>query len=160
MEEEGVQRSTVHWLHVYAVVMGRDRQIAEGKRVKPPSKSELRKLRESQLEELKKAKQSREQRLREREEQERLKQEEITLRYASRSCGWVQGCGIMCHVHSEMALLGDWESKEAEFHREQANNKSIIRLREGRHRSIDMLAKNLILMTVCLMLALCKSVFE
>ncbi|KAI9021945.1 mid region of cactin-domain-containing protein [Hyaloraphidium curvatum] len=47
----------------------------------------------------------------------------------------------------ERAKLGDWETKEVEFHLEQAKRRAQIRIKEGRAKPIDVLAMNLSLAT-------------
>ncbi|CAG8448022.1 11828_t:CDS:10 [Ambispora gerdemannii] len=44
---------------------------------------------------------------------------------------------------AEAVLLGDWASKEDEFHLEQANRRAEIRIKENRAKPIDILAINL-----------------
>ncbi|KAI9268268.1 mid region of cactin-domain-containing protein [Phascolomyces articulosus] len=44
---------------------------------------------------------------------------------------------------AELAQMGDWESKEEEFHLEQAKRRAEIRIKEGRAKPIDILAMNL-----------------
>jgi len=43
----------------------------------------------------------------------------------------------------DTSVAEDWEEKEEEFHRNQAKLRSILRIREGREKPIDILAKNL-----------------
>ncbi|KAG2217165.1 hypothetical protein INT45_003589 [Circinella minor] len=44
---------------------------------------------------------------------------------------------------AELAQMGDWETKEEEFHLEQAKRRAEIRIKEGRAKPIDILAMNL-----------------
>ncbi|RCH94539.1 hypothetical protein CU097_009247 [Rhizopus azygosporus] len=44
---------------------------------------------------------------------------------------------------AELAQMGEWESKEEEFHLEQAKKRAEIRIKEGRAKPIDLLAMNL-----------------
>ncbi|KAI8072229.1 mid region of cactin-domain-containing protein [Gilbertella persicaria] len=44
---------------------------------------------------------------------------------------------------AELAQMGDWETKEEEFHLEQAKQRAAIRIRDGRAKPIDILAMNL-----------------
>lgn len=77
------------------------------------------------LDEIEKARKRRQHRENELAEMERLRFEEQRLR--------------------EAASFGDWQSKEEEFHREQIRVRSVIRILEGREKSIDLLVKNIIL---------------
>lgn len=43
-----------------------------------------------------------------------------------------------------MEQYGDWERKEEEFHARQAKRRSALRIKDGREKPIDLLAKNLI----------------
>jgi len=43
----------------------------------------------------------------------------------------------------DTSVAEDWEEKEEEFHRQQAKLRSVIRIKEGREKPIDILAKNL-----------------
>ncbi|KAI9304591.1 mid region of cactin-domain-containing protein [Cunninghamella echinulata] len=44
---------------------------------------------------------------------------------------------------AELAQMGDWKTKEEEFHLEQAKKRAEIRIKEGRAKPIDILAMNL-----------------
>ncbi|RUP50152.1 mid region of cactin-domain-containing protein [Jimgerdemannia flammicorona] len=44
---------------------------------------------------------------------------------------------------SEVAMMGDWQAKEDEFHLEQAKRRAEIRIKEGRAKPIDILAMNM-----------------
>ncbi|KAI9284531.1 mid region of cactin-domain-containing protein [Umbelopsis sp. AD052] len=44
---------------------------------------------------------------------------------------------------AELAQMGDWRTKEDEFHLEQAKKRAEIRIREGRAKPIDILAMNM-----------------
>ncbi|ORX59652.1 hypothetical protein DM01DRAFT_1333118 [Hesseltinella vesiculosa] len=44
---------------------------------------------------------------------------------------------------AELAQMGDWQSKEEDFHLEQAKRRAEIRIKEGRAKPIDILAMNL-----------------
>ena len=76
------------------------------------------------LEDIEKARKRREDRENEVEEMERLRAEEQRLR--------------------DVALYGDWQSKEEEFHLEQTKIRSKIRLVNNRFEPIDMIAKGLL----------------
>ena len=78
-------------------------------------------------EEIQKVRQRRSEREAELEEQERLRAEEARLREAEQ--------------------YADWHQKEDAFHLEQARVRSKIRLVEGREKPIDILAKNIILLS-------------
>ncbi|OQR93444.1 hypothetical protein ACHHYP_02534 [Achlya hypogyna] len=82
-------------------------------------------MREELIREILKVRQRRDERDAEREELERLKNEESRLRDASE--------------------YDDWQAKEESFHLSQARVRSHIRIREGREKPIDLLAKNLLL---------------
>ncbi|ETV74223.1 hypothetical protein H257_11174 [Aphanomyces astaci] len=81
--------------------------------------------REELVREIMKVRRRRDDRDAEREEMERLKNEEMRLRDASQ--------------------YEDWQQKEEDFHLSQARVRSHIRIREGREKPIDLLAKNLML---------------
>ncbi|ETV92177.1 hypothetical protein H310_13424 [Aphanomyces invadans] len=81
--------------------------------------------REELVREIMKVRRRRDERDAEREEMERLKNEEMRLRDASQ--------------------YEDWQKKEEDFHLSQARVRSHIRIREGREKPIDLLAKNLML---------------
>ncbi|RQM29658.1 hypothetical protein B5M09_003772 [Aphanomyces astaci] len=81
--------------------------------------------REELVREIMKVRRRRDDRDAEREEMERLKNEEMRLRDASQ--------------------YDDWQQKEEDFHLSQARVRSHIRIREGREKPIDLLAKNLML---------------
>ena len=83
------------------------------------------KRREELLDEIEKVKRRRQEREAEKEEMERLRAEEQRLK--------------------EMAMYGDWEKKEEEFHLKQARVRSTIRIKEGREKPVDILAKNILL---------------
>ena len=77
--------------------------------------------------EIQKVRKRRSEREAELEEQERLREEDARLREAEQ--------------------YADWHKKEEEFHLKQARVRSKIRLVEGREKPIDILAKNIILLT-------------
>ena len=79
------------------------------------------------FEEIQKVRARRSEREAEQEEQERLRAEEARLREAEQ--------------------YSDWHQKEEAFHLEQARVRSKIRLVEGREKPIDILAKNIILLS-------------
>jgi len=79
------------------------------------------------FEEIQKVRGRRDEREAEMEEQERLRAEEARLREAEQ--------------------YHDWHAKEESFHLEQARVRSKIRLVEGREKPIDILAKNIILLS-------------
>ncbi|KAF0696836.1 Aste57867_12437 [Aphanomyces stellatus] len=81
--------------------------------------------REELVREILKVRKRRDERDAEREEMERLKNEEMRLR--------------------DSAQFEDWQQKEEDFHLSQARVRSHIRIREGREKPIDLLAKNLML---------------
>jgi len=100
-----------------------EKEIKEGKDPRKLTKENLRnrqKELQTEIEELKMRRQQREQEQLElemmRDEQERM---------------------------NAVAELEDFEAKEEEFHRKQAKVRSEIRIREGREKAIDILAKNL-----------------
>lgn len=78
------------------------------------------------MEEIESVRKRRENREKELEEMERLRDEEQRLR--------------------EMASLGEWQKKEEEFHMEQTRFRSKIRLVENREETIDLIAKNILLL--------------
>ncbi|KDO31639.1 hypothetical protein SPRG_03559 [Saprolegnia parasitica CBS 223.65] len=82
-------------------------------------------MREELINEIMKVRQRRDEREAEREEMDRLREEESRLRDASE--------------------YDDWQQKEESFHLSQARVRSHIRIREGREKPIDLLAKNLLL---------------
>jgi hypothetical protein len=83
------------------------------------------KKREKLVNEIVKVRKRRQDREDEREEMDRLKQEELRLR--------------------EAAQYGDWQAKEEEFLMKSTQERSRIRIREGREKPIDILAKNLLI---------------
>ncbi|CAM9158107.1 unnamed protein product [Ascophyllum nodosum] len=97
----------------------------EGTVNKQFAKRDLREMQREKIEEIEKVRKRRQDAEAEREEMERLKAEEARLR--------------------EQQQYGDWQKKEEHFHLKQANERSKIRLVEGRDRPIDRLAKNVIL---------------
>ena len=97
-----------------------------GKKAKPMSRKEFRRQQEANLAQIEKVKERRRLREIEQEERERLRQEEISLR--------------------EAELYGDFEKKEKEFQKANAKVKTKIRIKDGRERPIDILAKNLLVL--------------
>ena len=101
------------------------KDVETGKRTAAPTKAEVRAEREELLTEIERARARRTAREAETEEMERLRAEELRLR--------------------DSAQYHDWERKEDEFHLKQARQRSFIRIREGRERPVDILAKNTLL---------------
>ena len=101
------------------------KEMSEQRRKSAPSKRELREHRDSRLKEIEEVKRRRELREKEREEMERLRAEEERLR--------------------EQEMYGDFVRQEEEFHARQQRYRSAIRIREGREKPIDILAKNVLL---------------
>jgi hypothetical protein len=89
------------------------------------TKNQAQKHREKLVSEIEKVRNRRTEREEEREEMERLKAEEQRLREAEQ--------------------YGDWQAREEEFHQKQAQERSKIRINEGREKPIDVLAKNLLI---------------
>lgn len=54
------------------------------------------------------------------------------------------------YAEKESAQFGDWKDKEEDFMRNQTKDRSKIRIAEGRPRSVDLLAKNIILVDAAL----------
>ncbi|OQR97770.1 hypothetical protein THRCLA_06852 [Thraustotheca clavata] len=100
----------------------RDRSKERRERRKPKDNEDVR---EELIREIMKVRQRRDERDAEREELERLKNEESRLR--------------------DVSEYEDWQQKEEQFHLSQARVRSHIRIREGREKPIDLLAKNLLL---------------
>ena len=101
------------------------KDIETGKRTAAPTKAEVRADREALMEEIERARARRTAREAEMEEMERLRAEEMRLK--------------------DSEQYTNWEAKEDEFHLKQARQRSFIRIREGRERPVDILAKNLLL---------------
>jgi hypothetical protein len=100
---------------------------AGGDAAAPVSAREKRERDQHFYEEIQKVRGRRSDREAEMEEQERLRAEEARLREAEQ--------------------YSDWHAKEESFHLEQARVRSKIRLVEGREKPIDLLAKNIILLS-------------
>jgi len=102
-----------------------DKEVSLGVRTRVPTKVELRAERDLLMDDIQRARKRREEREAEREEAERLRAEEARL--------------------ADAAQYGDWERKEVEFHLRQTRERSLLRIRDGRERPIDSLAKNSLL---------------
>ncbi|KAL7689185.1 putative cactin, central domain-containing protein [Plasmopara halstedii] len=92
-----------------------------------PSIKELKKQQLQRVDEIRKARKRREDRETEREEMERLKSEEMRLKDAEQ--------------------YEDWQQKEEQFHLKQAKVRSQLRIRANREKPVDLLAKNLLLVS-------------
>lgn len=97
------------------------------KKAKPPSEKELKKQQLQRVEEIRKARKRREEREAEKEEMERLKSEELRLRDAEQ--------------------YDDWQQKEEDFHLQQTKVRSKLRIQARREKPVDLLAKNLLLVS-------------
>eukprot|EP00940_MAST-03C_sp_MAST-3C-sp2_P000219 g219.t1 len=98
------------------------KDVADGTRSRAPTLAEQRKMRDANIEEIKKVQKRREAREKEKEEQEELRMMEMRLREAEQ--------------HQ------DWELKERAFNDNQLKRRVVIRSKEGRERLIDLFAKN------------------
>ncbi|OWZ10412.1 hypothetical protein PHMEG_00016740 [Phytophthora megakarya] len=92
-----------------------------------PSTRDLKKQQVRRVDEIRKARKRREEREAEKEEMERLKSEEMRLKDAEQ--------------------YEDWQQKEEEFHLKQAKVRSQLRIRANREKPVDLLAKNLLLVS-------------
>ncbi|POM73378.1 Hypothetical protein PHPALM_9781, partial [Phytophthora palmivora] len=99
----------------------------EDKGKEKPSARELKKQQIRRVDEIRKARRRREEREAEKEEMERLKSEELRLKDAEQ--------------------YEDWQQKEEEFHLKQAKVRSQLRIRANREKPVDLLAKNLLLVS-------------
>ena len=102
------------------------RELAERKIAAVPTAHEAAKAREANIDELLKVRARRDQYEREREEKDAKRMEDQRQR--------------------EAELFGDWQEKEEEFHRIQAKRRSALRIRDGREKPIDILAKNILML--------------
>jgi hypothetical protein len=102
-----------------------EKDISQGKAAAPPTREEALRAREEMAEEIERAKARRRKREEDKAEMERLRAEEDRLRDAELHAGW--------------------EEKDEAFHKRQAASRSLIRIREGRERPADVVAKNLVL---------------
>ncbi|RLN95655.1 hypothetical protein BBJ28_00007439, partial [Nothophytophthora sp. Chile5] len=93
----------------------------------PKDGADLRRAQRQRVDEIRKARDRREQREAEQEEMERLKGEELRLRDAEQ--------------------YEDWQQKEESFHLRQAKVRSQLRIRANREKPVDLLAKNLLLVS-------------
>lgn len=98
-----------------------------GGKTQAPSDKELKKQQLRRVDEIQKARQRREAREAEKEEMERLKSEELRLRDAEQ--------------------YEDWQQKEEEFHLAQTRVRSKLRIQNKREKPVDLLAKNLLLVS-------------
>ena len=110
---------------VFVWVKKYEREIAMGQRTRMPTEAELIRERDSLMHEVAAVHARQQAREREREERDRLRAEEDRLR--------------------EAEAYGDLASKEEAFHLGQAAKRSEIRIRDGRERAVDVLAKNLLI---------------
>ncbi|KAG1707932.1 hypothetical protein DVH05_024583 [Phytophthora capsici] len=92
-----------------------------------PTAKELKKQQLRRVDEIRKARKRREEREAEKEEMERLKSEEMRLKDAEQ--------------------YEDWQQKEEQFHLKQAKVRSQLRIRANREKPVDLLAKNLLLVS-------------
>ncbi|KAI9916604.1 hypothetical protein PsorP6_018074 [Peronosclerospora sorghi] len=92
-----------------------------------PATKELKKSHLRRVEEIRKARQRRTEREAEKEEMERLKSEELRLKDAEQ--------------------YEDWHQKEEAFHLQLAKVRSQLRIRANREKPVDLLAKNLLLVS-------------
>lgn len=105
------------------------KEVDTGVRTSAPTKTEQRAARDALVDEIERAKARRIAREKEKEEMERLRAEESRLRDAEQYAGW--------------------ERQEEEFHRAQTAQRSLIRIREGREKPVDIIAKNALLVAQC-----------
>ncbi|CAH0486597.1 unnamed protein product [Peronospora farinosa] len=94
---------------------------------KPPSEKEIKKAQIRRIDEIRKARKRRDEREAEKEELERLQSEELRLKDAEQ--------------------YDDWQQKEEEFHLKQTKVRSQLRIRANREKPVDLLAKNLLLVS-------------
>ncbi|KAE9193458.1 hypothetical protein PF004_g21011 [Phytophthora fragariae] len=99
----------------------------EGQGAAKPSARDLKNQQLRRVDEIRKARKRREEREAEREEMERLKSEELRLKDAEQ--------------------YEDWQQKEEQFHLKQAKVRSQLRIRANREKPVDLLAKNLLLVS-------------
>ncbi|KAH7464661.1 Cactin [Phytophthora ramorum] len=92
-----------------------------------PSAKQLKKQQLRRVDDIRKARERREQREAEKEEMERLRSEEMRLKDAEQ--------------------YEDWQQKEEQFHLQQAKVRSQLRIRANREKPVDLLAKNLLLVS-------------
>ncbi|TDH72615.1 hypothetical protein CCR75_004296 [Bremia lactucae] len=92
-----------------------------------PTVKELKRSQMRRVDEIQKARKRREAREAEREEMERLKSEEMRLK--------------------DVEQYEDWQLKEEQFHLKQAKVRSQLRIRANREKPVDLLAKNLLLVS-------------
>ncbi|KAG7395396.1 hypothetical protein PHYBOEH_003795 [Phytophthora boehmeriae] len=92
-----------------------------------PTVKELKRQQLQRVDEIRKARKRREEREQEREEMERLKSEEMRLKDAEQ--------------------YEDWQQKEEAFHLQQTKVRSQLRIRANREKPVDLLAKNLLLVS-------------
>ena len=102
-----------------------ERDISSGVAARAPTAAEAAAKRDDLLTEVEAAKERRRRREAEKEEMERLRAEEDRLKDAAQYAGW--------------------EAKEEAFLRRQAATRSLLRIREGRERPVDAIARNLVL---------------
>jgi len=100
-----------------------EREIVAGKPAILLSKEELKRKQSELKREIEQVKERRLQRQIEKEQMEELKEQ--------------------MQRENDMEMIEGWEAKEEEFHAQQAQLRSIIRITEGREKPIDILAKNI-----------------
>uniref|UniRef100_M4BBK7 Splicing factor Cactin n=1 Tax=Hyaloperonospora arabidopsidis (strain Emoy2) TaxID=559515 RepID=M4BBK7_HYAAE len=94
---------------------------------KTKSLKDLKKAQRHRVDEIRKARKRRDEREAEKDERERLKSEEMRLKDAEQ--------------------YEDWQQKEEQFHLQQTKVRSQLRIRANREKPVDLLAKNLLLVS-------------